>query len=1136
MGLRHALCWLLIVAMFCGAIAPLPQAIAAVATRKVSAPLSIGRSVTDYLVSPDGRWVVYRADQETDNSYELFAVALSGGTPHRLNQSLAPGTSVESDFQINPDSQRVVYRAQAAGAAAVELYSVLIAGGTPQRLNGLLVARGKVSDFQISPSGLQVVYRAAQDDPDILEVFRAPIKGGDAVRLSHPLPLGANVFGFRISLDSRWLVYQVGGDVFSVPLAESYLSRIQLNPAGTAASSAVNFALSGDSRYVIMPIDNDSNLYSVPIAGPNTAAKKLTSNQGSLRNAQYWTQLSPDGARVVILINQGLGGRRLYSAPTGGSEADVGLLSPAAEPDEPKEDFAISPDGLWVLFRADFTDTSSGTELWKVPINGGSAPVRLSSPLFGGRNVVDFQISPDGQRAVYRVDQTSLDTFELYSVALAGGAPLRLSGPPPGLGRSVVPGYSLTPDSDYVVFQGDLDTAGVLDLYSAPLASPSAPTPARLTGAPGSGGTLQRFSFTPGGTGVFYLADQDLATVSELYLTDVAQPQVTFAGDLSASESDGQVALGVRLSRIALTSVSVPYQVSGGSAEPGRDFNLASGIVTFPPGVIEQSIPIALSDNTAVGPEAKTIEVSLGTPTNAVLGSPGLATVTISDDDAPDARPDWLVLLYLAGDDASPANSRQVSLTEAIRDLRDRLNLMPYNPAMRLVVLYDGNQPNDSAVYVREQAGLTEVTEQAAASPLWSGGIPGSPGQHELNTGTPITLRNFVNWVRNTYPGARYTFLSIVDHGGGWAPDFTRPPIQPRGMGGIQPAEGWRGMSLDLSSGGATLSTLNTGAALSGLGTFDLLFFDACLMGMIESAYEVRNAADYFVAGQNLMFADLPYEDYLAAGALSAETKPLDLARRIVERYNARMNPRKNPYAIAAVDLTRLRGGVRESLATRINTLADILLADLPLQLSSDDPLAKALITSYQGAQKFDYDNSLSLEPSEGYVDLVDFMSRLQHATDPAISQRIKDAAAAVVAAAQAGPPPVIVASRAESGAYEGKPWNLDGATGLSIYLPLGEQDYRPTRTDPNDPSKPAQPEPQLAYYSDPNQLAFTRDVPQWAALLRRLEGAVPSVRASEGRGAVSADAFTTSVDARPFYAPYPVQAIKAAYLPLVVR
>lgn len=320
------------------------------------------------------------------------------------------------------------------------------------------------------------------------------------------------------------------------------------------------------------------------------------------------------------------------------------------------------------------------------------------------------------------------------------------------------------------------------------------------------------------------------------------------------------------------------------------------------------------------------------------------------------------------------------------------------------------------------------------------------------------------------------------------------------------------------------------------MGKIDVLFFDACLMGMIESAYEVRDYADYFIAGQNLLFAELPYQDYFSTEVLTATTPPRDLAQQLVERYNAHKNGKLNPFTIAAIDLTRLRSTVPDNLTNRVNTLADLLLGDLLPPVSADDELVKALVEVYTTTQKFDYDSSLTLDPREGYVDLVDFARRLRDSPDPAILQDVKDAAAAVVNAATDPVAPVVVHHKNINGTYKNEIWNFDRANGLSIFLPLGEQDYRPTKADPTNKTLAGEPERQLNYYVDANQLAFTRDVPGWAELLERLEPAVPVIRAPGGLGGVSLSAASPIIDQRPFNAPYPIQVIEITYLPLMRR
>src|SRR5262249_30168380 len=158
----------------------------------------------------------------------------------------------------------------------------------------------------------------------------------------------------------------------------------------------------------------------------------------------------------------------------------------------------------------------------------------------------------------------------------------------------------------------------------------------------------------------------------------------------------------------------------------------------------------------------------------------------------------------------------------------------------------------------------------------------------------------------------------------------------------------------------------------------------------------------------------------------------------------------------------------------------------------------------YASAQKFDYDASLSIDPTDGYVDLADFTRQLSREVglanlDAPQKKLIQDSAGAVFnAVIGVGQAPAVIAIKKKPSA------TFRGANGLSIYLPLGEQDCRPTGLPGvggqgalKCPITTTLPTPdglvlerQLGYYADPNQLAFSReDSPaRWADLLERLE------------------------------------------------
>jgi hypothetical protein len=485
---------------------------------------------------------------------------------------------------------------------------------------------------------------------------------------------------------------------------------------------------------------------------------------------------------------------------------------------------------------------------------------------------------------------------------------------------------------------------------------------------------------------------------------------------------------------------------------------------------------------------AITVTLTRRTEGNDYIVARDSFSVTAVDRDAPP----WLVMLYLAGDDAPPGPG-QASLSEEFVRLIGRLAQLDENPALALAVLYDGRQPGDGRLLTRGPDETT-LTEHSLPGAWVTGG--------DLNMGSDQQLRDFVLWARQQYPGAERSMLAIVGHGDGWSPDFGGDP-QP---GGSKGQASYRGLAIDFAGRAGELTALSThdtgGPLFNTLGQgVDVLFFDACLMGMIETAYEVAPYAQYLVAGQNLLWAELPYEHYLAPQNLTGDTEPDQLARSIVRLYNP-SNRSDEPFAIAAVALSGIRGA--GGLTAKVDTLAKGLAEKLP-----DDQKYALLHAAYQAAQKFDYDASLNIDVTDGYVDLVDFVRKLRQ--QPQLPAELQDEAEAVEAAALA----VLLERRTLAGSIrEGANiYNLDfaGANGLSIYLPLGERDCRPTGAASTSsdtravggcaaPPEPSWPvglptiEPQLLYYSNQGQaegcpqLGFSCEAHGWVELLERLD------------------------------------------------
>src|SRR5262249_4586071 len=101
--------------------------------RRIGVPLpDTGDVVEGFRISPDSSRVVSRADARTDEVFELWSAPLSGlARTVRLNAPLVAGGDVQAEFEISSDSSRVVYRADQNEDEVFELFSVPLDGSAP---------------------------------------------------------------------------------------------------------------------------------------------------------------------------------------------------------------------------------------------------------------------------------------------------------------------------------------------------------------------------------------------------------------------------------------------------------------------------------------------------------------------------------------------------------------------------------------------------------------------------------------------------------------------------------------------------------------------------------------------------------------------------------------------------------------------------------------------------------------------------------------------------------------------------------------------------------------------------------------------------------------------------------------------
>lgn len=524
--------------------------------------------------TPDGRRLIYLADQRVDGEVEIWSVPVDGGPAVRLNGPLAPGGDVIR-FLIDPRGERVVYLADASVYGTQELFSAPVDGSAgPVRLDDPLSSGDSVLQFGIAKSGGRVIFNL---DPS-RALFSVPIEGGVPVPLVDPAVQGG--IDIRISGDGTTVVFQSGRTpetrgIWTVPAAGGTPTRI--TPVGPISSMEIS---PDDSRVVFQGIvDNPGTyeIFSVPIGGGPVTKLSGPVAPGGAASTGRWLALriSPDGARVVYTMDQEAKDVwEIFSVPiSGGPVTKLNApLPPGGDVVMPitagvsGDDFEISPDSRTVVYRADQI-RDHAFEIFAVPIEGGS-PVQLSVFQPGGGVVSSFEIAPDSRSVAYRRGLSWVPHFEVHVVPIEGGPPLTFSDPgsTPGpdvhaVAYSSFEFHQFTPDGAVVVHRtpNGLLATGIRCVEPCADGCPETlPARVRALGAAVNPRTTSGYLWIAVGVDGFDAADIAQGTLRLRIGTGASLPPAGRGHPSAAGGASDRGTLLVPFSRAALASLSLP--------------------------------------------------------------------------------------------------------------------------------------------------------------------------------------------------------------------------------------------------------------------------------------------------------------------------------------------------------------------------------------------------------------------------------------------------------------------------------------------------------------------------------------------------------------------------------------------------
>ncbi len=220
--------------------------------------------------------------------------------------------------------------------------------------------------------------------------------------------------------------------------------------------------------------------------------------------------------------------------------------------------------------------------------------------------------------------------------------------------------------------------------------------------------------------------------------------------------------------------------------------------------------------------------------------------------------PAWTIIVYSAADDEVLEENMWFDLNE--------MELVGSNPQMNIVVQIDryagaftgdGDWADTRRYLITQDNDLEHITSPVVES------------VGEVDTGDPQTLVDFVTWAIQNYPAQKYA-LVMSDHGGGWTGGFSD-----------MSTSAYSDLSIP-----EIVSSVEQIRQNTGIDKFELIGFDACLMGQIEVFGSLYPYSNYMVASEEVEPGyGWSYAAWLAQLAQNPSVDGSGLSQAIISTY-----------------------------------------------------------------------------------------------------------------------------------------------------------------------------------------------------------------------------------------------------------
>jgi hypothetical protein len=351
--------------------------------------------------------------------------------------------------------------------------------------------------------------------------------------------------------------------------------------------------------------------------------------------------------------------------------------------------------------------------------------------------------------------------------------------------------------------------------------------------------------------------------------------------------------------------------------------------------------------------------------------------------------PEWTIISYSAADDDVLEENMWFDLNE--------MEVVGSNSQMNIVVQIDrysggfdgdGDWSDTRRYLIQQDDDLSQITSPVVES------------VGEVDMGDPQTLIDFVTWAVQNYPAQKYALI-LSDHGGGWTGGFS-----------------------DFSAPGSSLTMPEIVSAIeeirqaTGVDKFEMIGFDACLMGQIEVFGTLYPYSNYMVASEEVIPAyGWSYAAWLGQLAQNPTVDGSGMSEFIISTYVV------NDTLLSEVRATSDEIAQEESTTT----LSAVESARVPDVIGALNQFVSAFAFIDQGivAEARTYARSyyslFGEEASPSFIDIGNFSDVLVSMTDDADVQQ---------AAAQ------LQTAIASAVVSEKHGLNMSGSNGIAFYFP----------------------------------------------------------------------------------------------------